>query len=331
MAERKKIGELLVEGGYLEPDQLRSALSYQRQWGGRLGANVVKLGFLDDQQLVAFLSNRLQIPAVNLRLLRIPEDVIALISGEVAKKYGMIPLQRSPDKKKIIVAMSDPTNLGAVDEVQFLVNARIIPTVASDTIVEQALRHYYDGVATLKFLPNSVWSTEVDLLTAPSELPAKKAPPVSRDADVETTDDSGDGGDDGDVVIEAAGDDDDDVVMSDASDDGGDMVTGEVEDDDDDLGMLVFSGGKERSIPLAEQKKKAERPKQAPSMPAGHDPHTTINPAYQQAQAQVKGKEEAPKRTGAPSNEELVMALVKLLMDKGLITREELLARLNGK
>ena len=317
MAERKKIGELLVEAGYLEPDQLRSALSYQRQWGGRLGANVVKLGFLDESQLVAFLSNRLQIPAVNLKLLRVPDDIIALVPGDVAKKYGIIPLQQSADKKKIIVAMSDPTNLAAIDEVQFLVNARIIPTVASDTLVAQALRHYYDGADTMRFLSNSCWSTEVDVLTAPSQLPRRKAPPVSRDAEVE-----------GEVEYES----DDEVVVTEDAEDGDnsdDMVTGEVEDDDD-LEMLVFSGGKERTIPLESE----ERQKQA-SPTASQDPHTTINPARQAQpqpqQGRAKTAQQAPKRSGAPSDEELLMALVRLLMDKGLITREELLARLNRK
>jgi type II secretory ATPase GspE/PulE/Tfp pilus assembly ATPase PilB-like protein len=295
MAERKKLGELLIEGGLIDQYQLKSALAHQRQWGGRIGANVVKLGFISEDELVAFLSRTFNLPSVNLRTVKVPATVVAAVPKDVAKKYGIIPLQQSADKKILTVAMSDPTNLLALDEVTFLVNARITPVIASDTAIEEALQHYYDQTARMEFDIGARPSTEIDFTkTAVAESKGKaKQSSVSGKID---------------ISYEVEGDDDGDVVVVEA-DDGDDEPMPNFDDLSGLDDVLVFSGGAEKTISL-EAKREQSRQQAAP--PATTGPRN------------VAPKKEAP----PPTTDQLVMALVRVLIDKGIITKEELLSRL---
>jgi hypothetical protein len=293
-AERKKLGEMLIEGGLIDPYQLKSALAHQRQWGGRIGANVVKLGFVTEDELVAFLSRTFNLPSVNMHAVKVPAQVIAAVPKDIAKKYGIVPLQVSPDKKYITVAMSDPTNLLALDELTFLVNARVKPVIASDTGVEAAMHHYYDQTARMEFEPGARPSTEIDFTVI------AKGPTKAHKLDM------------GDKVTVASEDTEDDVVVVDDGDepqpDFGAMDDAGLDD------VLVFTGGSETTISL--DKTEAGKAKAAPNAPppATQGPRT-VAPA-------------AKKESAAPSTDQLVMALVRVLIDKGLLTKEELLARL---
>lgn len=291
MAERKKLGELLIEGGLIDQYQLKSALAHQRQWGGRIGANVVKLGFVTEDDLVDFLSRTFNLPSVNLHAVKVPAALIAAVPKDVAKKYGIIPLQQSADKKFLTVAMSDPTNLIALDELAFLVNARVKPVITSDTGVEDAMRHYYDQTQRMEFEPDAVPSTEVDF-SAPRQGGPRK---VIKQQSVEGKID----------LVRRADEEDDDVVII---EDDGDEPTPDFGALDDETGLddvLVFTGGNEKTISLEESR--------------GAPPATQGTRAVAPA---------AKKEGGAPSTDQLMMALVRLLIEKGLITKEELLARL---
>lgn len=294
MAERKKLGELLIEGGLIDQYQLKSALAHQRQWGGRIGANVVKLGFISEDELVGFLSRAFNLPSVNLRSVKVPAAIIGAVPKDVAKKYAIVPLQQSADKKVLTVAMSDPTNLLALDELTFLVNARITPVIASDAAIEEALQHYYDQSARMEFEPGARNSTEVDFTkSSANELRGKaRQSTVSGKIDIASEDDGGD-----------------DVVVAGVEDDEPQPNFGDLSGLDD---VLVFSGGSETTISL-EGKRDTPRPQQA-QPPAAAAPRTV---------AQSPKKDNA-----APSTDQLVMALIKALIDKGFITKEELLSRL---
>lgn len=293
MAERKKLGEMLIEGGLIDQYQLKSALAHQRQWGGRIGANVVKLGFITEEDLVAFLSRTFNLPSVNLFSVKVPAAIIATVPKDVAKKYGIVPLQQSADKKYLTVAMSDPTNLMALDELTFLVNARVKPVITSDTGIEDALRHYYDQTSRMEFEPGAVSSTEVDFSAPQVGGPRRTVKKHSVEGKIDLT---GKQDDDGDVVII---EDDGDEPMPDFS-----AMADDATGLDD---VLVFTGGAEKTISL-DNKPGASAP------PATQGPRSVT---------------QAPKKEGgAPSTDQLVMGLVKLLIDKGLITKEELLSRL---
>lgn len=294
MAERKKLGEMLIEGGLIDQYQLKSALAHQRQWGGRIGANVVKLGFCTEEDLVAFLSRTFNLPSVNLFAVKVPAAVIAAVPKDVAKKYGIIPLQQSADKKFLTIAMSDPNNLMALDELTFLVNARVKPVITSDTGIEDAMHHYYDQTARMEFEPGAVSSAEVDFSTPLAGGPKRTVKKQSVEGKIDL---AGGQDDDGDVVII---DDDDNEPMPDFS-----AMADDATGLDD---VLVFTGGAEKTISL-------DKTGGAQSAPPAPQAGRTVA--------------QAPKKEGgAPSTDQLVMALVKLLIDKGLITKEELLSRL---
>ena len=137
-----KLGEILVRENLLSPQQLREALDYQREHGGRLGFNLVKLGFISDDMITAVLSRQYGVPSVNLELFDIDESVIRLIPSEVAKKYSVLPLSRVG--ATLTLAMVDPTNVFAMDDIKFMTGLNIEPVVVSEVSVQESIAKYYD-------------------------------------------------------------------------------------------------------------------------------------------------------------------------------------------
>jgi type IV pilus assembly protein PilB len=137
-----KLGEILVRENLLSPQQLREALDYQREHGGRLGYNLVKLGFISDDMITAVLSRQYGVPSVNLDLFDIDESVIRLIPQEVAQKYSVLPLSRVG--ATLTLAMVDPTNVFAMDDIKFMTGLNIEPVVVSEAAVHEAIAKYYD-------------------------------------------------------------------------------------------------------------------------------------------------------------------------------------------
>ncbi len=137
-----KLGEILVREKLLTPQQLREAIDYQRQHGGRLGYNLVKLGFVSDDMITAVLSRQYGVPSVNLELFEIDPDVIRLIPREVAEKYCVLPLSRVG--ATLTLAMADPTNVFAMDDVKFMTGLNIEPVVVSEASLQEAIEKYYN-------------------------------------------------------------------------------------------------------------------------------------------------------------------------------------------
>jgi type IV pilus assembly protein PilB len=136
-----KLGEILVRENLLSAQQLRDALNFQREHGGRLGFNLVKLGFVDDDMITAVLSRQYGVPSVNLELFSIEESVIRLIPQEVAEKYSVLPLSRVG--ATLTLAMVDPTNVFAMDDIKFMTGLNIEPVVVSEASVHDAIAQYY--------------------------------------------------------------------------------------------------------------------------------------------------------------------------------------------
>jgi type IV pilus assembly protein PilB len=136
-----KLGEILVRENLLTPQQLREALEFQREHGGRLGFNLVKLGLVSDDMITAVLSRQYGVPSVNLELFDIDESVIRLIPREVADKYSVLPLSRVG--ATLTLAMVDPTNVFAMDDIKFMTGLNIEPVVVSEASVQEAIAKYY--------------------------------------------------------------------------------------------------------------------------------------------------------------------------------------------
>jgi type IV pilus assembly protein PilB len=136
-----KLGEILVRENLLTPQQLREALDYQREHGGRLGFNLVKLGLVSDDMVTAVLSRQYGVPSVNLDLFEVDSGVLRLIPREVAEKYSVLPLSRVG--ATLTLAMVDPTNVFAMDDIKFMTGLNIEPVVVSEAGVQEAIEHYY--------------------------------------------------------------------------------------------------------------------------------------------------------------------------------------------
>jgi len=151
-----KLGEILVRENLISPQSLREALDYQRQHGGRLGFSLVKLGLISDDMITAVLSRQYGIPSVNLDLFSIDPTVLSLIPEEVAQKHSVLPLSRVG--ATLTLAMVDPTNVFAIDDVKFMTGLNVAPVVVAEGSVRQAIATYYGS------------SREIELASAPEEV-----------------------------------------------------------------------------------------------------------------------------------------------------------------
>src|SRR3989442_826420 len=136
-----KLGEILVRENLISPQNLREALDYQREQGGRLEYNLVKLGLVSDDMITAVLSRQYGIPSVNLELCQIDEHVLPLIPQEVAQKYSVLPLSRVG--ASLTLAMVDPTNVFAMDDIKFMTGLNVEPVVVAEASIQQAIAKYY--------------------------------------------------------------------------------------------------------------------------------------------------------------------------------------------
>ena len=162
-----RIGELLLKEKRITADQLQEALAYQRQNGGKLGANLVKLGFVTDDEITSLLSKQYGVPSIALSQFEIDPSVIKLVPAETARKYQIIPLSRNG--ATLTIAMTDPTNVFAMDDVKFMTGYSVEPVVASETAVLATIERYYiAGAPTEKEKKVSLSSSGGGIGIAPS-------------------------------------------------------------------------------------------------------------------------------------------------------------------
>ncbi len=139
-----RIGELLLKEKRITPEQLQEALNYQRANGGKLGFNLIKLGYVKDEEITALLSKQYGVPSIALAQFEVDPAVIKLVPADTAQKYQIVPLSRSG--ATLTIAMTDPTNVFAMDDIKFMTGYNVEPVVASETAVIAAIAKYY-GVA----------------------------------------------------------------------------------------------------------------------------------------------------------------------------------------
>ena len=136
-----KLGEILLKEKLISPDQLKTALDHQKQNGGRLGNSLVQLGYLSDEEITSALSRQYGVPSINLAYFEVDPGVIKLIPVETARKYQILPLSRVGSS--LTVAMVDPTNVFALDDIKFMTGFNIEPVVASESSISEAIKKHY--------------------------------------------------------------------------------------------------------------------------------------------------------------------------------------------
>jgi type IV pilus assembly protein PilB len=140
---------MLVKAQLITDPQLEEAINLQRREGGKLGSIVVRLGFCADQDIVSFLGMQYGVPAADLdQWPPIDATVIALVPAELANKHKVLPLQRSGNV--LTMAMSDPTDIFAMDDVRFHTGYNIDPVVSSEMGLVRAIERYYGGSSALR-------------------------------------------------------------------------------------------------------------------------------------------------------------------------------------
>jgi type IV pilus assembly protein PilB len=158
-----KLGEILVRENLITTQQLREALEYQRTSGGRLGSNLIKMGFLSEEIITAVLSRQYGVPSVNLEMFRIDTDVIDLIPQETAQKYAVLPISKVG--ATLTLAMADPTNVFAMDDIKFMTGLNVEPVVVSEASVLQSIAKYYNRTRDLE-IAGAVLDGDFDMLSA---------------------------------------------------------------------------------------------------------------------------------------------------------------------
>jgi type IV pilus assembly protein PilB len=144
----KRLGELLVREKLISLQQLRSAQDEQRKTGQNLSYALQRLGFISDGEITSFLSAQYRLPSINLEEYEIDSEIIKLLSKEICEKHRIFPVSRSGSA--LVVAMADPTNLNATDDVKFLTGFNVDPVVASETAVLAAIERYYNAGPSLE-------------------------------------------------------------------------------------------------------------------------------------------------------------------------------------
>ncbi len=137
MVDRADIGHMLVKAGLLSDAQRTRAVEMQKQVGGKLGALIVKLGFITDEALIQFLAKKERLPVVDLATQVIPASLVRRVAREVLERHQVIPVA---EKNQVItLATADPTDYEAIEEVQFLTNCRVEIALAPRAAIAKAL------------------------------------------------------------------------------------------------------------------------------------------------------------------------------------------------
>jgi type IV pilus assembly protein PilB len=166
MADRRqravaRLGDRLVAEGLLTPEQLHRALTEQRGTSEKLGTVLVRLNLVTEDSLVAFLSKQYNVPSINLTNLEIDGDLLKLVPEQIAKKHEVLPVKRQGNV--LTLAMADPTNVFALDDVGFMTNLQIQPMVASQGALRKAIERYYDGGGGVTEMIAEMEGTEGDV------------------------------------------------------------------------------------------------------------------------------------------------------------------------
>jgi type IV pilus assembly protein PilB len=143
-----KLGEMLLKAGLITQDRLQEALEAQKKNGGKLGYNLVKLGYVKEDEITQLLSEQYGVPSINLRHFEIDDSVITLIPSEVAQKYLVLPVNRTG--ATLTIAMADPTNVFAMDDIRFMTGYTVEPVVASEIAIREAIEKYYGSTHALE-------------------------------------------------------------------------------------------------------------------------------------------------------------------------------------
>ena len=176
------IGDILLREKVVTVKQLEEAKNEIRRHGGRLGNTLAKLGYVEESQLISFLSRQYGVPSISLDEVDVSEDVVKLIPKDVAERHNLIPINRQGNS--LIVAMSDPSNIYAMDDIKFLTGYNVEVVVSDESSIKKALDRYYMTVATPTDLTEGLDAEDVAMLNDEEGLDIEELERSSKEAPV---------------------------------------------------------------------------------------------------------------------------------------------------
>jgi len=178
----ERIGELLVRENLLTAEQLRKARDETKSKGGRLGAQITKLGFLQEAELTDFVAKQYGVPSVNLDEFEIDPTVIKLIPEEVAQKHTVIPVNRAGST--LVLATADPSNIFAIDDIKFLTGYNVEVVVAADDAIKRAIERYYDSSSSIDEVMQGFDDSDIEIVDDHDDVDVGELAKASEDAPV---------------------------------------------------------------------------------------------------------------------------------------------------
>jgi type IV pilus assembly protein PilB len=182
-----RLGEILLKESLITQDQLQKALDFQRANGGKLGSCLTKMGFITDDDITGVLSRQYGVPSINLKFYEIDPNVIKLIPQDTALRYQVIPLSRVGSV--LTIAMTDPTNVFAMDDIKFMTGFNVEPVVASESAIGEAITRFYggsegDSEELSKMMKDLVDDEELELAAEEAELDAASLEKAAEEAPI---------------------------------------------------------------------------------------------------------------------------------------------------
>lgn len=179
---RRRLGDLLIEAGLMDAQQLQAALNEQRKWGGRLGRAVVDMGFVTETAMSEVLAHQLGLPVVDLDTSALEHVVTSYLRLDLCERYGVFPLEQDAQARTLRLATADPTNFEALQAIEFATNLKVLPVVATASSIERAVRRHYFGevvqhVDTIRPEAMVMNETTYELDALLGEVPRPSAPP----------------------------------------------------------------------------------------------------------------------------------------------------------
>jgi type IV pilus assembly protein PilB len=177
-----RIGELLVQKDLLTPEQLRRAREEAGATGTRLGYQITKLGYIEENTLSEFLSAEYGVPSINLDDFDIDPEVVRLIPEDVAVKHTIMPVNRAGST--LIIATADPSNIFAIDDVKFLSGYNVEPVVAPEEAIRRAVDRYYDSSSSLADVMSDFEDDDFEVVTEEDSFDVAELEKATEDAPV---------------------------------------------------------------------------------------------------------------------------------------------------
>jgi type IV pilus assembly protein PilB len=182
-----RLGEILLKESLITQEQLQKALEFQRSNGGKLGSCLTKMGFITDDDITGVLSRQYGVPSINLKFYEIDPNVIKLIPQDTALRYQVIPLSRVGSV--LTIAMTDPTNVFAMDDIKFMTGFNVEPVVASESAIGEAITRFYggsdgDSEELSRMMKDLVEDEELELAAEEAELDAASLEKAAEEAPI---------------------------------------------------------------------------------------------------------------------------------------------------